>query len=114
MMARRAKIVTLLLLVFLTCGGCDTPKSRHSIAKDTQSPVSKSPDSGATGLYGAPQKTWCDDRSVEVLGEDYAEGRPRYREEVVTDDDGKYVRHGVYTVWWEAEGGKKLELHFRQ
>ena len=112
MIARRAKVVPVLLLVFLTCGGCATPKSGQSIAKDTQPPVSNAADSGVTGLYGAPQKTWCDERTVEVLGEDYADGRPAYREEVVTDDEGDYVRHGVYTVWWEAGGGKKLELNY--
>ena len=111
MIARRAKVVPVLLLVFLACGGCDTPKSGQSIAKDTQPPVSKSADSGVTGLYGAPQKTWCDERPVEVEGEDFADGTPQYRTEVVMSEEGKFVPHGTSTIWWE-NGQKKLELHY--
>lgn len=111
MIARRAKVLSVLLLVFLACGGCDTPKSGQSPAKDTQSATSDGPDSGMTERHGAPQKTWCDERTVEVIGEDYAEGKPQYREEVVSDEEGNDVRHGVSTIWWES-GGKKLELHY--
>ncbi len=111
MMARSAKVIPVLMLASLACGGCDTPKTGQPTAKDTQSPVSDGSDSGMTELYGAPQKTWCDERTVEVIGEDYAEGKPRYRDEVVRDDEGNYVRHGVSTIWWE-NGEKKLELHY--
>lgn len=111
MKTRRAKMVPVLLIVFLACGGCATPKKTESPAKDTQSAVSDGADSGTNELYGPRQETWCDERNVEVIGEDYAEGKPLYRDEVVRDEQGNDVRHGVSTTWWE-NGGKKLELHF--
>ena len=111
MMARSATVIPVLMLAFFACGGCDTPKTGQSTAKATQSSVSDGAVSGMTELYGAPQKTWCDERTVEVIGDDYAEGKPVYRDEVVRDDEGNYVRHGVSTTWWES-GKKKLELNY--
>lgn len=111
MIARRARIVPVLLLVVLTCGGCDTPKSGLSPAKDAQTPAPNAADSVTTELDGASQKTWCDERNVEVNGEDNALGEPKYREEFVRDEEGKVFRHGVFTVWWES-GKKKLEMHY--
>ena len=61
--------------------------------------------------YRNREKTWCDKRPVEIQKEDYPDGKPRYKYEVVMNEEGEFVRHGKSTTWWET-GNKKLDMRY--
>lgn len=58
-----------------------------------------------------PDATACVGKNVEVLEEQFTNGNPKARREVIKLDDGTLVNHGKTTLFWEA-GGKKTEFSY--
>jgi len=53
----------------------------------------------------------CDGKPIERVEEYWADGTLKIREEVVIDEDGAQIPHGLTTYFWE-NGNKKSELSF--
>lgn len=48
---------------------------------------------------------------LRMVGEDWPNGEPMYREEIKLFPDGTQVKHGTRTTYWE-NGQEKLRMHF--
>ena len=61
-------------------------------------------------VVGQPDTSECDGKTVETIEEQWPDGTVKLRREVVKQDDGTDISHGVTTTFWEG-GQKKLEMY---
>lgn len=58
-----------------------------------------------------PRTTVCDGKPIERVEEYWPDGSPRFLQEVVIDEEGNEIPHGLTAQFW-PNGQKKLELEY--
>jgi len=118
-MARTGYGVVLGLAGLIWLYGCASPSGaqRDNIvhgggqqANDAALPVADEDDAEVGGASEAPP-SYCDGKPIEITEETWADGKLRIREEVVIDEDGSQIRHGLSSLYW-PNGRKKLEMEY--
>lgn len=96
--------------------GCATPARPSHELQPAPTTVDSRPGVPATTGQGSQanamdQPAVCDDKPVERVGENWSDGSPKSQEEIVTDEDGNEILHGLTTHYW-PNGQKRLEMEY--
>ncbi|MHC4695668.1 MAG: toxin-antitoxin system YwqK family antitoxin [Planctomycetota bacterium] len=109
-----------LIIGFCLPWGCASPSSRDTtVPADAtvreRTPIAAGPDTGGQATSGTrgdrPEPTVCDNKPMERLEEHWPNGNPKFFQEVVIDDEGNEIPHGLHTQFW-PNGQKKLEMEY--
>lgn len=106
----RAPLSCLCALILTAC----QPKTNDEVKPTAGESASKSSAQAQSppATTDKPAAASSEQRPVETIQTQFADGKPQRRQEGYRDDSGNFVLHGLTTEWYES-GQKKLELHYR-
>lgn len=96
--------------------GCATPSTRDTTASrdatnSADAAIVERAAAGPEAPDAMSDSTECADRPIERVEELGPDGTLRFREEVVIDDEGNEIPHGLTTQFW-PNGQKRLEMEY--